>query len=91
LSDFYEGPLDPGAVAASARDGVELVCTDADPWCPEGAAGRYGRALGLPVHVVEGAGHLSLDEGYGPWPAVRRWALEGVLADDARAAATVAG
>lgn len=82
LADFYEGPLDAGAVAASARRGVELVCTDADPWCPEGAAEMYGRALGLPVHVVEGAGHLSLDEGYGPWPAVHHWALHGTLADE---------
>jgi predicted alpha/beta hydrolase family esterase len=87
LADFYEKPFDARAVAASARRGVELVCTDADPWCPEGAAETYGRALGLPVHVVEGGGHLSLDEGYGPWPAVHRWALEGVLADLPEAAA----
>jgi uncharacterized protein len=83
LADFYAPPLDAGAVRASARHGVELVCTDADPWCPEGAATLYGRALGLPVHLVEGAGHLSLDEGFGPWPAVERWAREGVLADAA--------
>ncbi|HEX5924920.1 MAG TPA: hypothetical protein VFY45_13900 [Baekduia sp.] len=29
------------------------------------------------ARVVEGAGHLSLDEGYGPWPAVEHWAREG--------------
>lgn len=87
LGAFTAGPLDAAAVAASARRSVELVCTDADPWCPEGAAALYGRALDLPVHVVEGAGHLSLDEGYGPWPAVERWAREGVLEDVAGAAA----
>lgn len=77
LDAFTAGPLDPDAVARTARRGAELVCTDADPWCPEGAAGFYGRALGLPVHVVQGAGHLSLDEGYGPWPAVLDWARTG--------------
>lgn len=77
LAPFYDAPLDVGAVRESARRGVELVCTDADPWCPEGAAAYYGHGLDVPVHVVEGAGHLSLDEGYGAWPAVERWALTG--------------
>jgi predicted alpha/beta hydrolase family esterase len=36
LAPFYDAPLDAAAVRASARAGVELVCTDADPWCPEG-------------------------------------------------------
>jgi predicted alpha/beta hydrolase family esterase len=80
LAAFHAAPLDAAAVRASVRDRVELVCTDADPWCPEGAVALYGRALDLPVHVIEGAGHLSLDEGYGPWPAVERWAREGTLA-----------
>jgi predicted alpha/beta hydrolase family esterase len=88
LAPFYADPFDAAAVKRSARS-VELVCTDADPWCPEGAAVLYGHALGLPVHVVPGAGHLSLDEGYGAWPAVERWALDGRFAthDDAQAAA----
>jgi predicted alpha/beta hydrolase family esterase len=77
LAPFYAPAPDAAAVRASARAGVELVCTDADPWCPEGAAAYYGRALDVPVHVVEGAGHLSLDEGYGPWPAVEGWARTG--------------
>jgi predicted alpha/beta hydrolase family esterase len=79
LAPFHAAPFDADALRRSARRGVELVCTDADPWCPEGAAALYGRALEVPVHVVEGAGHLSLDEGYGPWPAVERWAREGTF------------
>ncbi|MCW2983673.1 MAG: hypothetical protein JWR63_1243 [Conexibacter sp.] len=87
LAPFYAAPVDGAAVRRSARERIELVCTDADPWCPEGAATLYGRALDVPVHVVEGAGHLSLDEGYGPWPAVERWAREGTLRDARRVAA----
>jgi uncharacterized protein len=90
LAPFHAAPVDAAAVRASARDRIELVCTDADPWCPEGAATLYGRALGLPVHVIAGAGHLSLDEGYGPWPAVERWARDGALGGAATAAATAA-
>jgi predicted alpha/beta hydrolase family esterase len=84
LAPFHDGPLDPRAVRASARDRIELVCTAADPWCPEGAAALYGRALELPVHVVPRAGHLSLDEGYGPWPAVEAWARGGSFAGGER-------
>jgi predicted alpha/beta hydrolase family esterase len=80
LASFHAAPFDGGAVKRSARR-VELVCSDADPWCPGGAAGLFGRALDLPVHVVQGAGHLSLDEGYGPWPAVERWARDGTFSD----------
>jgi predicted alpha/beta hydrolase family esterase len=76
LEDFHGAPFDGAAVRAAARS-TELVCTDADPWCPEGAAGLFGRALDLPTHVVAGGGHLSLDEGYGPWPAVAAWARTG--------------
>ena len=65
----------------------ELVCTDADPWCAEGAAATYGPALDVDVHVVRGGGHLALEDGFGPWPAVERWALEGTLRDDRLAAA----
>ncbi len=79
LAAFHAAPFDGDALRRSARRGVELVCTDADPWCPEGAAALFGRALALPVHVVQGAGHLSLDEGYGPWPAVEHWAREGTF------------
>jgi predicted alpha/beta hydrolase family esterase len=79
LASFHAAPFDDDALRRSARRSVELVCTDADPWCPGGAAALYGRALDVPVHVVEGAGHLSLDEGYGPWPAVERWAREGTF------------
>lgn len=88
LKDFHGAPFDRDAVRDAARS-TELVCTDRDPWCPEGAAAFFGRALDLPTHVVVGGGHLSLDEGYGAWPAVATWARTGrfpVVAGLARAA-----
>jgi predicted alpha/beta hydrolase family esterase len=79
LGAFHRRRFDAAALYRSAG-GVVLACSDVDPWCPEGAAQLYGSALDVPVHVVEGAGHLSPAEGYGPWPAAERWAREGTFA-----------
>jgi predicted MPP superfamily phosphohydrolase len=45
----------------------------ADPWCLEGAATAYADPLALTHHVVPGAAHLALDDGYGAWDAPIRW------------------
>lgn len=71
VAGFFPVPLP--ALAAGAR----LVCADDDPYCPEGADVLYGEALGVPVDVVPGGGHLNPESGYGPWPAVEAWCLDG--------------
>ncbi len=58
---------------AAAAGTTRLVCSDADPWCAVGAVAAYATPLGIDVDVLPGAGHLTIDDGYGPWPAVRRW------------------
>jgi uncharacterized protein len=73
LASFLPPPLDPAAVARAAA-GTELVCSDDDPYCPEGAAGAYGRPLAVPTTVIPGAGHLNVEAGYGQWPDMHRWA-----------------
>src|SRR4051794_3101709 len=50
---------------------ARLVCSDNDPYCPEGAVTLYA---GLPADVLPGAGHINPDAGYGSWPAVEAWA-----------------
>ena len=77
LGDFFPAPGDREALARSVRRRPELVCTDADPWCAAGAAEVYGDPLGTDVHVVAHGGHLAAEDGFGPWPAVERWALHG--------------
>ena len=49
------------------------MCSDDDPYCPEGAAALYGEPLGLPVDLLDGAGHVNPDAGFGPWPAAEAW------------------
>ena len=69
LEPFFPAPAGP-VLAPGSR----VVCSDDDPYCPEGAASVYGR-LGVPVDVVPGGGHLNADTGYGPWPEVEAWSL----------------
>ncbi|HWS36837.1 MAG TPA: alpha/beta hydrolase [Actinoplanes sp.] len=57
--------------------GTHLVAADNDPYCPGGAAGVYGEPLGIPTTVLPGQGHLDMEAGYGPWPALLGWALTG--------------
>jgi uncharacterized protein len=68
-------PFLPAPLPALA-DGARLVCSDNDPYCPEGAATLYGAPLGIPVDVLSGGGHLNPDAGYGPWPSVEAWCLD---------------
>lgn len=72
LAPFLPVPLDLHAVRRAA-DGTVLVCSDDDPYCPEGAATVYGRALKMPTTIIPGGGHLNVEAGYGPWPAVLDW------------------
>jgi predicted alpha/beta hydrolase family esterase len=52
---------------------ARLVCSDNDPYCPEGAANLYA---GLPTDVLPGKGHINPEAGFGPWPAVEAWARD---------------
>jgi uncharacterized protein len=67
--------LTPASLRAGSDD-TRMVCGDADPYCPEGAENRYGTPLNVPVDQIAGGGHISVDDGYGPWPAVLAWCLD---------------
>ncbi|MFI1033697.1 alpha/beta hydrolase [Streptomyces sp. NPDC020951] len=56
---------------------TRLVAGDDDPYLPEGAQTAYGDPLGLRAELLPGAAHLDLDAGYGPWPTVLEWCLDG--------------
>jgi predicted alpha/beta hydrolase family esterase len=76
LLPFFPVPLDPARIAAAARE-TRIVCA-ADPYCPEGAEALYGDPLGLPVdRLPDRAGHINVEAGFGPWPAVERWCYGG--------------
>jgi len=75
LARFYPTGADKSAVDAAAGS-TRLVCSDDDPYCPgRGAAEHWGRPLALAVDLLPGTGHLNVEAGYGPWPAMEAWAL----------------
>jgi serine hydrolase len=72
--------IDWAAVERASRCLPVIVSSDDDPYCPEGPDGcrsLYTAPLGLEHVVIPGAGHLSIADGYGPWPAVLEWCLGG--------------
>jgi predicted alpha/beta hydrolase family esterase len=75
LARFYPTNADADAVRTVARH-TRLVCSDNDPYCPgPGAPEHWGRPLALAVDLLPGQGHLNVEAGYGPWPAMRDWCL----------------
>lgn len=74
LPSFFPVPVDPAGVAAAA-DATRIACSDDDPYCPAGAVDSYARPLGLPCDLLPGQGHINVDAGYGPWPAMLAWCL----------------
>jgi predicted alpha/beta hydrolase family esterase len=75
LARFYPTGADKSAIDAAAGQ-TRLVCSENDAYCPgRGAAEHWGRPLALAVDLLPGAGHLNVEAGYGPWPAMEAWAL----------------
>jgi hypothetical protein len=73
-SEFLRG-FSAAAVAASATDEIRVVCSDADPYNPGSAERMYAEPIGCAVDVIDGAGHITPETGYGAWPSLRRWSL----------------
>jgi predicted alpha/beta hydrolase family esterase len=71
LASFFPVPV------VEPMGNARLVCSDNDPYCPEGAAGLYGEPLRIPVDLLLGRGHLNPEAGYGPWPSVEAWCVQG--------------
>lgn len=72
ILNFFPVPFERERVAGAARV-TRLVCAHDDPFCPEGADNEYGDPLGLECDVLDGAGHINPESGYGQWPAVEAW------------------
>ena len=60
-------------VGAALERGVVVASTD-DPFCPAGADVVYAGPFDLDYVAVEGGGHLTVDDGYGPFPLVLEFA-----------------
>ena len=65
--------------ASSTAAPLRLVCSDDDPYCAAGADAVYGEPLGLDTEVLPGQAHINPDSGYGDWPAMVDWCLDGAI------------
>ena len=66
---------DPAVTAATHASTVSLtvLASEKDKWTPRGIHATFGEPLGLTPVILEGAGHLSLDDGFGHWQGVIDW------------------
>ena len=74
VARFLDHGADADAVIRAARETL-IVCSDNDPYCPDGALRRFAEPLEADCEVVAGAGHINTDAGYGPVPLTEEWAL----------------
>lgn len=66
---------DPSVTAAAhaSTASLTIVASEKDKWTPRGIQATFGEPLGLTPVILEGAGHLSLDDGFGYWQGVIDW------------------
>jgi len=72
-ASFRMDEFDPAPVRASVRGELRIACSDEDPYNPDGAQSMYAAPLGVVADVIPGAGHITPDTGYGPWPFAEAW------------------
>ena len=60
------------ASVASSAVSTTIVGSDNDQWIPRGLEATFGE-LNVPIVSIEGAGHLSLADGWGEWAGVINW------------------
>jgi predicted alpha/beta hydrolase family esterase len=70
FAPVLEGAAARAALAATTRERGTVIAGTDDPFCPEGADHAYAGPLDLDFVPVEGGGHLTIDDGYGPFPLV---------------------
>ena len=58
--------------AFTAAKSITLIASDQDRWLPNGI-GIWEEALGLEAVMFPGAGHFSLDDGFGAWQGLWNW------------------
>jgi predicted alpha/beta hydrolase family esterase len=76
-ASFRLDSFDADAVRASVNGDIAITCSDADPYNPTGAQSLYGDPLDVSATIVEGAGHITPETGFGPWPFATKWCLDG--------------
>lgn len=72
ISTFVPAPLDADGLRRAAAT-TRVVVGEGDPYCTLEQAKLLSESLRVELDVIVGGGHLNVDAGYGPWPAVLKW------------------
>jgi uncharacterized protein len=64
-------PMIEPAVKRWAKS-LSVIASENDRWLPRGV-GIYKAPLGVEPIIYPGAGHFSLDDGWGQWPGLIKW------------------
>jgi uncharacterized protein len=67
--DFNDPDLAPQF--STWANNISAVASDQDRWQPNGIS--FYESLNLETLIVPGAGHFSLDDGWGPWKGLEDW------------------
>jgi len=85
LVGFDPVPMDAAGVRRAAAS-TRIVIGESDPYCSVPESVAYARALAVDLDVIPDGGHLDAASGYGPWPSVRDWVIDGAVPIGARSA-----
>ena len=72
--EFQVHPLDPKLLASASAKPPHVVVSATDPYAPTDPR-AWSAALGLQCDVLPAGGHITPEDGYGPWPAALAWCL----------------
>ena len=53
-----------------------LVVSDNDPYMTMEEAQSLQKSLGIEIKILESAGHINADSGFGEWPWVKEWVAQ---------------
>lgn len=81
---FLVAPADPerfglslSALARPLHQPSWVLTSDNDPWLRVTTAAFLADRWGSRFELLENAGHINVDSGFGPWPAMREWVAQG--------------
>lgn len=72
VSSFFPHPI-PSHLYGEE---ILMVASDNDPYMSLEESHERCEALGVPLHVIHDAGHISSSSGFGSWPWVKEWVLQ---------------
>ncbi len=72
IKTFFPCPM-PDTLHAKK---TQMIVSDNDPWISVEEASRIAKHYDIPLTVIEKAGHINADSGYGKWPLIEQLVME---------------